>query len=222
MGRGVATLPRKARGRNLNHGENGCSLSAATNSSMPLSPISQVSATSSSPVHSAPDSGDDCDSNGPDEDQGPLLPIYPSLLPEDNIIRSSIKPAMYPAIYSKVVLQSLTPTVPVRLPDMIGALVQGWKSEGNWPPKSAVSTTSILQESGRRASELLKFRRRENVVVDKGRMRKGVGAVKKALGLRTPIGETNGGSLKFEDEGSRGSSILDQSGLVDEDAPAPI
>ncbi len=211
----VEKRPRKVRERNSNHEENGRSLSVATNSSMPLSPISQLSATSSSPVHSASDSGDDRDSDGSDEDQGPLLPIYPSLLPEDNIIRSSIKPAMYPAIYSKVVLQSLTPTVPVRLPDMIGALVQGWKSEGNWPPKGALSTTSIMQETGRRASELLKLRRRENVVVEKGRMRKGVGAVKKVLGLRTSNGERAAGSLKFEDGGS-----VEQSGLVDEDAPA--
>lgn len=217
----VEKRPGRVKGRIPNHEENGCSVSTATNSSMPLSPVSQVSATSSSPVHSASDSEDNRDTDSPVVDQGPLLPIYPSLLPEDNIIRSSIKPAMYPAIYSKVVLQSLTPTVPVRLPDMIGALVQGWKSEGNWPPKSAVPTTSIIQEGGRRASELLKFRRRENVVAEKGRMRKGVGAVKKALGLRTSSGETNGGDLRFEDEGSRRNSIPDKSGLVDEDAPAP-
>lgn len=201
--------------------DNSRELSAAIDPSIPVSPLSQLSASSSSPVHSDPQSEDDGEMDGLEEDQGPLLPVYPSLLPEDNLIRCSIKPTMYPAIYSKVVLQSLTPTVPVRLPDMIGALVQGWKSEGNWPPKGTAPTTSIIQEGGRRASELLKFRRRENAVAEKGRMRKGVGAVKKALGLRTSNGETHGEGLNFENAGSTRNRIVDQSGLVEEDARSP-
>ena len=172
-------------------------------------------------MHSFPESEDDGKTDEVGEDQGPLLPVYPSLLPEDNLIRLSIKPAMYPAIYSKVVLQGLTPTVPVRLPEMLGVLVQGWKSEGNWPPKGAAPTTSVIQEGGRRASDLLRFRRRENAVAEKGRVRKGVGAVKKVLGLRTSSGETDAGGLKFQDEGSTRNGAMDQSGLVKEDAQAP-
>jgi hypothetical protein len=198
-----------------------CELSATIDSSIPLSPLSQLSASSSSVVHSGPESEEDGELEGLEEGRGPLLPVYPSLLPADNLIRCSIKPTMYPVIYSKVVVQSLTPTVPVRLPDMIGALVQGWKSEGNWPPKSAVPSSSIIQEGGRRTSELLKFRRRESAVAEKGRMRKGVGAVKKVLGLRNSNGETHGEALKFENAGSTTNSIVDQSGLVDEDARAP-
>lgn len=217
----VAQRPQRREASIPDHQENGCESSIATDSSIPLSPLSQLSATSSSPPRSAPASMDICVMENPNDDQDRLLPVYPSLLPEDNSIRASIKPSMYPAIYSKVVLQGLTPTVPVPLPDLIGTLVQGWKSEGNWPPKGAAPTTSIIQEGGRRASELLKFRRRENVAAEKGRMRKGVGAVKKALGLRTSNGEANGVGLKFEDEGSRRNSTFDQSGLVEGDAQGP-
>lgn len=193
---------------------------AATEMSIPISPLSQTSAASSSPPDSAHESEYEGERDQELEDQGPFLPVYPSLLPEENSIRASIKPSMYPAIYSKVVLQSLTPTVPVPLPDVIGAIVQGWKSEGNWPPQGTAPATSIIQEGGRRASELLKFRRREKAVAEKGRMRKGVGAVKKALGLRILDGEINGAGAKFEAEGSKRSkrnSSIEQPGLVQGD-----
>lgn len=67
---------------------------------------------------------------------GPYLPIYPPLFPSSHALRSRIKPAAYPTIYSKVVLQSLTPNVSIPLTHMIGALVDGWKTEGNWPPQT--------------------------------------------------------------------------------------
>jgi hypothetical protein len=84
-----------------------------------------------------------------------------------------------------------------------------------------VPSASIIQEGGRRTSELLKFRRRENAAAEKGRMRKGVGAVKKVLGLRNSNGETSGEVLKFENAGRRTNSIDEQSGLVEEDARSP-
>jgi Protein of unknown function (DUF4050) len=217
----VGQRPRRRRDKIDDPQQNGHDVSVPTELPAPRSPPSPNSASSSSPVDSVPESEDDGELEKPANSPEPLLPVYPSLLPEDNIIRASIKPEMYPAIYSKVVLQSLTPTVPVPLPDVTGALVQGWKSEGNWPPKGAAPATSIIQEGGRRASELLKFRRRESVVAEKGRMRKGVGAVKKALGLRTSSGETNGMGLNPEHEQSKRSSGIDQFGLVEESPPGP-
>ncbi|KAL2008673.1 hypothetical protein VTN00DRAFT_6867 [Thermoascus crustaceus] len=64
-----------------------------------------------------------------------LIPIVPPLLPPDNPIRASITPAIYPSIYSKVVVQGLTPTVPINLADVTKAIVEGWKNDGQWPPK---------------------------------------------------------------------------------------
>lgn len=207
--------------------KNGHGASLAMDLPGPLSPLSAISATSSSsssPPQSAPESEDDDDGEttlSPD-DPDPILPVYPPLLPDNNSIRASIRPTMYPAIYSKVVLQSLTPTVPVPLPDMIGALVQGWKSEGNWPPKSAgPAATFIIQEGGRRASELLKFRRRENIVVEKGRMRKGVGAVKKVLGLRPFNAEADDAGSNLDDD-YKGNGGIGPFGLVGESTRDPI
>ncbi|KAL2872782.1 DUF4050 domain-containing protein [Aspergillus lucknowensis] len=65
----------------------------------------------------------------------PLIPVVPSLISTSNPIRASINPSMYPSIYSKVVIQGLTPTVPINLADMTTAMVQGWKADGQWPPK---------------------------------------------------------------------------------------
>ncbi|KAK8248466.1 hypothetical protein HDK77DRAFT_229134 [Phyllosticta capitalensis] len=69
-----------------------------------------------------------------DTDYEPPLPVAPRLLAH-NPIRDSITPRSYPDIYSKIVLQSQTPKVPINLRDMTTALVQGWKADGEWPPK---------------------------------------------------------------------------------------
>ncbi|KAL2825140.1 hypothetical protein BDW59DRAFT_146470 [Aspergillus cavernicola] len=73
--------------------------------------------------------------NSTDPFHDPLIPVVPSLISTSNSIRASITPAMYPSIYSKVVIQGLTPTVPINLADMTKAMVQGWKADGQWPPK---------------------------------------------------------------------------------------
>ena len=105
-------------------------------SSSPASAASPPSVTSDSP-DSAPEPSEQHPVHPtPDVDVDPLLPISPPLIPRTNPVRSAITPSMYPTIYSKVVLQSLTPSVPIPLPDMTRAMVQGWKEEGNWPPKS--------------------------------------------------------------------------------------
>src|SRR5271156_5791071 len=124
-------------------------------------------------------------------DESPiLLPVYAPLIPSSNPVRASIKPSMYAAIYSKVVIQGLTPTVPIPLSQMVAAMVQGWKAEGNWPPKGGTPSTSIINEgpvSRRHAhSHMLRFRKAHDAVNghEKGRVRRHVeGAMRKALGL---------------------------------------
>lgn len=66
-----------------------------------------------------------------------LLP--PSLLvltgPNQNLLTSFITPQAYPQIYSRVVAEGVTPPVPISLPHMINALVEGWQRDDMWPPK---------------------------------------------------------------------------------------
>ncbi|KAE8393627.1 hypothetical protein BDV23DRAFT_148906 [Aspergillus alliaceus] len=80
---------------------------------------------------------------GPED---PFVPVVPSLISGSNPIRASITASMYPSIYSKVVVQGLTPTVPINLADVTKAMVQGWKSDGQWPPKPA-NTNLVLQDT---------------------------------------------------------------------------
>jgi len=116
----------------------------------------------------------------PDEEPGPWLPVYPPLLPDDNPVRANITPAAYAIIYSKVVIQGLTPTVPIPLTHMTQALIQGWKAEGQWPPQGTVPITAVVHEGSRKSSGLLKFRK-HRANGEKSRVKKGFGAMKKAL-----------------------------------------
>ena len=117
---------------------------------------------------------------------------------------------MYTAIYSKVVVQGLTPTVPIPLSHMVAALVQGWKAEGNWPPKGGIPSTSIINEglgSKKHAhGHMLHFRRTYDGANghEKGRVRKHVGgAMRKALGLGREgddWDQPGGMGIQFEDD----------------------
>ncbi|KAF2497760.1 hypothetical protein BU16DRAFT_482992, partial [Lophium mytilinum] len=82
-----------------------------------------------------------------------LVPIARPLL-KHNPIRDSISSKIYPDIYNKVVVTSRTPSVPINLTDMTRALVQGWKDNGEWPPKAG--PLDPLPGGRRRVSSLLK------------------------------------------------------------------
>ncbi|KAJ5928394.1 hypothetical protein N7466_007350 [Penicillium verhagenii] len=87
---------------------------------------------------------DDDEEEYDEELDEPLIPVAPPFLSPENPIRATINSSIYPSIYTKVVVQGMTPTVPVNLADLTKAMVQGWKADGQWPPKPAV--TSIVLE----------------------------------------------------------------------------
>ncbi|OGE51414.1 hypothetical protein PENARI_c013G09666 [Penicillium arizonense] len=77
----------------------------------------------------------------------PLLPVAPPFISDDNPVRATINPAIYPSIYTKVVVQGMTPTVPVNLAHLTKAMVQGWKSDGQWPPKPAATSIVLADDA---------------------------------------------------------------------------
>ncbi|KAI9367296.1 hypothetical protein BJX61DRAFT_320428 [Aspergillus egyptiacus] len=99
-----------------------------------LADIPSPSATTTTTTTSTSTNSPSSDPTSLDPFHDPLIPVVPSLIATTNPIRASITPAMYPSIYSKVVLQGLTPTVPINLADLTRAMVQGWKADGQWPP----------------------------------------------------------------------------------------
>ena len=97
-----------------------------------------------------------------------MLPIPEPIL-QDNPVRAKIKPDSYNEIYSKIILQARSPTVPINLGDITKACVRGWIAEGNWPPKPG-PPDPLLGRARRKAHP---------------RIRKGVEAVGRVFGLGT-------------------------------------
>ncbi|KAJ5845350.1 hypothetical protein N7534_009019 [Penicillium rubens] len=99
----------------------------------------------------------------------PLCPVAPPFISNDNPVRASINPAIYPSIYTKVVVQGMTPTVPVNLAHLTKAMVQGWKADGQWPPKPAVTSivladdASVPKKNTDRSEEAPQGRRKNSI-----------------------------------------------------------
>ncbi|KAF2479000.1 hypothetical protein BDY17DRAFT_257574 [Neohortaea acidophila] len=94
-----------------------------------------------------------------------LVPLGPPFL-ADHPIRKRINPDLYPEIYSKIIQQSRSPSVPINLATMTRALVQGWKDDGEWPPKPTAYVYADKKHAGGESS-----------------LKHGVKAVGRALGI---------------------------------------
>ena len=91
---------------------------------------------SSTAMDPEPDADEDVDWEADTE-----IPVAPPLIPHENAMRASITPTAYNTIYDKVILQNLNPSCPINLKDITRSCVQGWKRDGEWPPKSSVPDT---------------------------------------------------------------------------------
>ncbi|EXJ54581.1 hypothetical protein A1O7_09922 [Cladophialophora yegresii CBS 114405] len=164
----------------------------------PLTPVSTTVPTASSSSTTEP---------------GPWLPIYPPMLPKDDIISEKIKPAAYPTIYSKIVVQGLSPNIPIPLSHMIPALVEGWKSEGNWPPQPSAPLAADVKR-GRKSSTFAKWRKEhsdnkqqggEVAVVGSSRTNDDEAAgqhrssIRRSIGMMRKMGSFLGGAMSSTD-----------------------
>ncbi|KAM3076146.1 hypothetical protein ACMFMG_006339 [Clarireedia jacksonii] len=90
-----------------------------------------------------------------DEEWDTEIPIAGPLLPPDNAMRASITPAAYGMIYDKVIVQALTPSCPMNLRDVTRSCVQGWKRDGEWPPRaSVVEQAAVVKKRNQRRLSL--------------------------------------------------------------------
>ncbi len=64
-----------------------------------------------------------------------LIPIAPPLLPPSTPMRKNVTRRAQTAIYDKVILQSQTPFCPINLQTVVSSCVEGWKRDGEWPPR---------------------------------------------------------------------------------------
>jgi hypothetical protein len=72
-----------------------------------------------------------------------LVPVAEPLLPPSNPVRKTLSSRSQSELYEKVVRDSRTPAIPINLAEMMQIIVQGWKDEGNFPPRGALPEPSI-------------------------------------------------------------------------------
>ncbi|KFH48219.1 hypothetical protein ACRE_008120 [Hapsidospora chrysogenum ATCC 11550] len=77
-----------------------------------------------------------------------IVPAPPPILPPNNPLRATITSNNYLQLYDKLIINSLQPSCPVNLSDMIGACVAGWMRDGEWPPRPAVPIDATFASGG--------------------------------------------------------------------------
>lgn len=74
-----------------------------------------------------------------------LLPIAPPLLPPSTPMRRNITSRAHSTIYDKVVMQSQTPMCPINLQTVVSSCVEGWKRDGEWPPRGTEPEAAVAR-----------------------------------------------------------------------------
>lgn len=81
-----------------------------------------------------------------------LLPIAPPLLPADTPMRRNITSRAHTTIYDKVVMQSQTPMCPINLQTVVSSCVDGWKRDGEWPPRGTEPEAAMARRKNAEAA----------------------------------------------------------------------
>ncbi|KAK6528395.1 hypothetical protein TWF281_009636 [Arthrobotrys megalospora] len=78
-------------------------------------------------------------------DKNGRVPIGKSKF-EDNPFYDAVVPDAYPQLYQRIIIKSNTPTIPINLQHMTNALIEGWKADGQWPPRPSKPEVSITKK----------------------------------------------------------------------------
>lgn len=134
------------------------------------------------------------------------IPISIPFLPPTHSVRASIMARSNIELYEKIVRDSRTPAVPLNLAHMMRIIVQGWKDEGNWPPKSTLSEqqqqqammSAVAKKIGAKKGKAttvggrLAEQKGNGLFVGHKHLQRGVESVKRALrlsGSAPPVGD---------------------------------
>lgn len=98
-----------------------------------------------------------------------IVPVPAPILPPSNPLRSSIQPSHYLQLYDKLIVNSLTPSCPINLSDMLSACVAGWKRDGEWPPRPALPIDPAMAAYGARKKKRTSFGALEHTNTASGR-----------------------------------------------------
>jgi hypothetical protein len=109
------------------------------------------------------------------------IPVAPPLIPPSNPVRITLASRSPSELYAKIVRDSRTPAIPVNLADMTRIIVQGWKDEGNWPPRGTAPEASMAARRG--AGVLARREREEGLLKHHPHLQRGVEGVKRVFRL---------------------------------------
>lgn len=119
-----------------------------------------------------------------------VVPVPAPIISASNPLRANITTAAYTNIYNKVIVQGITPKIPINLADMTKAITEGWKANGEWPP--AVKVAEVVPIA-RRKKGTGKAEPGQSVASGQERAGRrsltirGVGRVKRVLGLKGDV-----------------------------------
>jgi len=117
-----------------------------------------------------------------------IVPLPAPIIPPSNLIRANITPTAYTNIYNKVIVEGITPKIPINLADMTKAITEGWKANGEWPP--TVKAPDVVPNARRKKATGTDVgpAQAPGSGQDKAGRRsltmRGVGKMKKVLGLK--------------------------------------
>jgi hypothetical protein len=131
-----------------------------------------------------------------------LVPIATPIIQPTHPVRVTISSRSASELYDKVVRDQRTPAVPINLSEMIPIIVQGWKDEGNWPPRASAPESAIAGR--KRAAKAIGLRgdgevkkEGEGILAHHPHLKSGVESMKKVFRLSGHhSGEKDGAALK--------------------------
>jgi hypothetical protein len=150
--------------------------SLPTDADSPIAPSSSISPDNESEFSPPPN---------PDTLTNVLIPLAPPIVPASHPVRASILTRSDSELYEKIVRDNRTPAVPINLSQMMRVIVQGWKDEGNWPPRGTNMSSAGQMPLG--PNGLSHDMRNAEAVTTTGRRR-----VNKAVAVRSEVGGSNG------------------------------
>ncbi|KIW06265.1 uncharacterized protein PV09_02737 [Verruconis gallopava] len=114
-----------------------------------------------------------------------LIPLAPPLIPPSNPVRMSLTSRSQSELYGKIVRDSRTPAIPINLADMTRIIVQGWKDEGNWPPRGTAPEPSIASKRGapNAGNKFARSKRDDGILANHPHLQRGVEGMKRVFRL---------------------------------------
>lgn len=204
---------------------------------------SDASATNTAGSDSAsqsPGNADPAESSGPASSRDPrlpdtpfenlidvLVPVATPIIPSNHPVRMTISSRSPSELYDKVVRDQRTPAVPINLSEMIPIIVQGWKDEGNWPPRGPSAPDPL--PGRRRVQKAISVRGEvdgkrdsrdsEGLLANHPHLKSGVDTMKKVFRLSGQhSGEKDGGAALKSPKSAKGSHSRPQSQSFDQNS----